>query len=303
MQTSNLQSHVTVHPKCQRCADKVGPINFWGNLGLAVLKLSCGLLGNSKALLADAFHSIADVIIAGFVLITLKIQDKSPDESHPYGYGNIEFVASAFIGITLIITSIFVAVYSFMAIVRGDMPEPRTIAVLALIIGIVGNELMSQHSLCAGKKLNSPAMIANARENRADVYSSVATLVMVIGAKLGLHFLDPVAAIGVAALIAKFGIETLYGTAGGLVDRTIEEAEIGKITNVASSVEGVEGIASVKARRLGRKIWVDLDVQVKPQATVAEGNAITKRVKSCIEKEISHVGNAMVRFKPVGVAK
>jgi cation diffusion facilitator family transporter len=278
-------------------------VNFWGNLGLAVLKLLCGIVGYSKALLADAVHSIADVIIAGFVLITLRIQDRSPDESHPYGYGNIEFVASAFIGITLIITSIFIAVYSLRAIIRGDMPEPGTIAVLALIVGAVGNELMYQHSLCAGRKVNSPAMVANARENRADVYSSLAALVMVIGAKLGLRFLDPIAAIGVAALIAKFGIETLHGSADGLVDRAIEEEEIEKINDIASSVEGVEGIASVKARRSGRGIWIDLDVQVKPQATVAEGNAIAERVKSQIEEQIPHIGNVAVRFKPFGVAK
>ena len=303
MQTNNSQSHVKIHPECQRCADRVGPVSLWGNLGLAVFKLLCGTLGYSKALLADAVHSMADVITGGFVLITLKIQGKSPDESYPYGYGNIEFIASAFIGITLIITSIFIAVYSLMAIIRGDMPEPGIIAVLALIVGILGNELMFQHSFCAGAKLNSPAMTANAWENRADVYSSIATLVMVIGARLGLRFLDPVAAIGVAALIAKSGIETLYGATGGLVDRAIEKEEMEKINDIASSVEGVEGIASVKARRSGRKTWIDLDVQINPQATVVEGSAITERVKSCIEREISHVGNVTVRFKPLGVAK
>jgi len=299
MQTNNLPNHATIYPKCQRCADRVGPINFWGNLGLAVLKLFCGIVGDSKALLADAIHSFADVIVAGFLLISLKIQGKPPDESHPYGHGNIEFVASAFIGIVLILTAIFIAVYSLRAIMRGDMPEPGTIAILALIVGAVGNELLCQHSLCAGTKTDSPAMLANARENRADVYTSLAALVMVIGAKLGLRFLDPIAAVGVAALVAKFGIETLYGSAGGLVDKSIEEEEIDKITDIASSVEGVEGIASVKARSSGRKIGIDLDVQVKPQATVAEGSAIAKRVQSRIEKEISHVGNVTVRFKPL----
>ena len=278
----------------------VGPVCFWGNLGLAVFKLICGVAGSSKALLADAVHSIADVLTAGFILVTLKVQDRSPDESYPYGYGNIEFVAAAFIGITLITTSIFIAVFSLTAIIKGDMPEPGTIALLGLIASIVGNELMFQHSLCGGEKVHSPALVANAWENRADVYSSIATLAMVIGAKLGLRFLDPVAAIGVAALIAKSGIETLHGAVGGLVDRTVPEEEIQRITNIASSVEGVEGIASVKARKSGRKIWVDLDVQVEPQATVAEGSAITERVKSRIEKEIFLIGNVTVRFKPIG---
>ena len=300
MQTSNFQSRVEICPKCQRCSDRAGLVNFWGNLGLAVFKLVCGIVGNSKALLADAVHSIADVITAGFILVTLKIQSKAPDESYPYGYGNIEFVASGFIGATLIITSVFIVVYSLKAIVRGDMPEPGTIAVLALIVGIVGKELIHQHSLCAGTKVHSPALIANAWENRADVYSSIATLAMVIGAKLGLRFLDPVAAIGVAALIAKVGIQTFHGAVGGMVDRAIEEEKVQKITDIASAVEGVEGIASVKARKSGRKIWVDLDVQVEPQATVAEGSAITERVKSRIEKEIFLIGNVTVRFKPIG---
>ena len=300
MQTNNFQNRTETCLRCHQCSDKVGPVCFWGNLGLAVFKLLCGLVGNSKALMADAIHSVADVLTAGFILVTLKIQDRSPDESYPYGYGNIEFIAAASIGITLITTSIFIAVYSLTAIIKGDMPEPRTIALLALLIGVVGNELMFQHSLCAGEKVHSPALIANAWENRADVYSSIATLAMVIGAKLGLRFLDPVAAIGVAALIAKSGIETLHGAVDGLVDRTVPEEEIQRITNIASSVEGVEGIASVKACTSGRKIWVDLDIQVEPQATVAEGSAIAKIVKSRIEKEIFLVGNVAVRFKPIG---
>ena len=140
MQTTNFQNHAKIHPKCQRCADSVGTIGFWGNLGLAAFKLFCGIIGNSKALMADAVHSIADVIIAGFILVTLKIQGRRPNESYPYGYGKIEFIASAFIGITLIITSILIALYALMAIIRGDMPVPGTVAVLALIAAIVGKE-------------------------------------------------------------------------------------------------------------------------------------------------------------------
>ena len=63
-------------------------------------------------------------------------------------------------------------------------------------------------------------------------------------------------------------------------------------------MEGVEGIANIRTRRSGREIWVDLDVQVRPQATVVEGNAITERVKTRVE-ELPDVGNTVVRFKPV----
>ena len=300
MQKINYQNNAAISPKCQRCANRVGPVCFWANLGLAAFKLFCGIIGNSKALVADAVHSIADVITAGFILITLKIQGRTPDESYPYGYGKIEFIASAFIGVTLIITSILIVLYSITAIIRGDMPEPGTVAILALIIAIMGKELIHQYSLCAGMKLKSPAMLANAWESRSDVYSSIAALVMVLGARIGLRFLDPIAAVGVAVLVAKVGIKTFHEAIGGLVDRSIAEEELGEMTRIASSVEGVEGIASVKARRSGRGIWVDLDVQVKPQATVAEGNAITEEARTRIE-ELPQVGKAVVRFKSVGV--
>jgi len=170
-------------------------MNFWANLGLCIVKLLGGILGGSQALIADAVHSLSDVIIAILVIVGLKVSSVPPDDDHHWGHGNIEFIVSAIIGTLLVCTAITITIVSLATIIRGDIYNPSILAVWAAAISVVANEIMFRHSLCVGLQMDSPAMIANAWENRSDVYSSLAVLVGVFGARMGFVVLDPIAAI------------------------------------------------------------------------------------------------------------
>jgi len=89
------------YPECYWCYKNTGAVSLWGNIGLLLLKVICGLEGNSKALLVDAVHSGVDVLTAAVVMICLHIGNTPPDSEHPYGHGNTEYIASLFIGLSL----------------------------------------------------------------------------------------------------------------------------------------------------------------------------------------------------------
>ena len=96
------------YKECEECASRVGPVAFWGNFGLAAVKGLMGVISGSRAVIADAVHSGADVIMAIVIYLSLKIGAIPPDETHRYGHGKVEFIASLIVGLILIVVAFLV---------------------------------------------------------------------------------------------------------------------------------------------------------------------------------------------------
>ena len=276
--------------QCYWCAEKVGVLNFWGNVVLFIIKGIGGIFGRSQALMADALHSVSDIVISVLVMVGLKITGAPPDEDHGWGHGHIEFIVSAIIGVLLLFCSVTITVTSLVSILEGELAQPGILAVWAAIISIATNEIMYRHSLCIGKQMDSPAMIANAWENRADVYSSTAALIGVFGARLGFTFLDPVGAIVVGFMIAKSGVSTLSTAVQGITDGGVDKGKIERVRGITTSVKGIKGIGNLRARKIGQKDWVDMEVEFAPDTKVAEAREIAGRVSRKITDNIEEVG-------------
>lgn len=276
--------------QCYWCAEHVGKINLWANFGLFIVKLIGGILGRSQALIADALHSISDIIVALLLVVGLKITGAPPDEDHQWGHGQIEFIVSAIIGVLLLFASLTITVVSIFSIFEGTVNQPSILAVWAALISIVVNELMFRHSLCIGKQMSSPAMIANAWENRADVYSSGAALIGVFGARLGFTFLDPIAAIAVGFMIAKSAVSTLVVAIGGITDRSIKNGVVSEVEKIITGEKAIKNIIRMRARKIGQKNWIDVEVGFEPKVKVFEVKQIVKRLNRVITGKVETIG-------------
>ena len=288
-----------VYPECHWCAENVGRLAFWGNLGLFGIKLFCGILGGSKALVADAIHSAVDVLTATIVLLCLRVSKTPPDKEHPFGHGQVEYISSLFIGISLMGVVALILYHSLIDILHGVSTQPEIIALLGLIISIAGNELMFRHSYCCGARFGSPAMIANAWENRADVYSSLAALVGVVGAELGFLFMDRVGAILVAILIARSGFQMLRDAWHGILDRSLDKSIENLIREEANAEPDVRGVISIKTRTIGQHLAVDLKFGVSPEMTLRQGCVIADRVKERLMEKVGNLG--LIDVSPTGI--
>ncbi|ETR64743.1 MAG: mamM [Candidatus Magnetoglobus multicellularis str. Araruama] len=276
------QENEQLFPECYWCADNVGRVALWGNIGLFAIKLMCGVAGNSKALLADAVHSGADVLTAAVVMICLHISKSPPDDEHPYGHGNTEYIASMFIGISLFAVVVLIIYSSLIDIINGVSQHPDTIALAGLLISIAGNELMFRHSYCCGIRFRSPAMIANAWENRADVYSSIAALVGVVGALIGMPLMDSIGAILVALLIARTAYEMVKDAWNGILDHAIDENIEANVRNTAMADQDVKDIVYLRTRTMGPYYSIDLKLAVSPDMSLSHSYHICDRVKQAI---------------------
>jgi cation diffusion facilitator family transporter len=291
-----------VLPQCYWCAENVGRVALWGNLGLCLVKVVCGVQGESKAVLADAVHSGVDVVMAGVLMACLRASKAPPDAKYPYGHGNVEYVASLFVAVCLSLLAAFIVYDGLVDMIDGVVHQPSAVALAGLLISLVGNQLMFRHSYCCGMRFRSPAMIANALENRADVYSTLGAVVGVVGAQFGLLFMDPLGAILVASLVGWSGMRMFHDAWHGMLDHAVDESVQDRILSQAGRVEGVRKILSLRTRTIGPQVGVELKVQVLPELSMLQSSEICERVRESLVGEIERLGLVTVTATAGGEA-
>ncbi len=250
---------------------KVTLIGIFGNIAISVFKFICGIIGHSGALIADAVHSVSDIAATLAVLFGLKFSSKPEDKNHPYGHGKIESLTSLFVGILLLITALYILYENSIKLVRGEFLVPSWIAVIGVIISILSKEWMFLYTIKAGKKLNSPAIIANAWDHRSDAYSSIGVLVGISFAKLNMPYFDAIAAIVVSFFILRIGYKITRGSINDLIDYQIPTSLINGLKKALSEWKIKYDVESIRGRRMGSSYIIDLKLKLSPYINVKEG--------------------------------
>ncbi|MEO5341945.1 MAG: magnetosome biogenesis CDF transporter MamB [Gammaproteobacteria bacterium SHHR-1] len=286
---------------CKECRNEVVWWAFFVNIAQMTYKGLLGVMTGSAALIADAMHSGADVVASSVTMASLKISAKPADERHPYGYGNIQFISSSIVGLILILGAIYLIYESFMAILAGEISAPNVAAVLGAALSALTNELMYRYQSCVATENNSPAIMANAWDNRSDALSSLAVLVGILVAVMGFPIADNLAAIAVGFMVVRIGVELNTDAISGLMDSSIEIEDLKEVYDLVNEIDGVEGIAYLRGRNVGEDLHVEINIKVNRNLSVAESDQISDWVTEKIEYEVGHVKDVLVLLTPVEV--
>ena len=269
------------------------------DLVLGVAKIVVGVIGSSQALIADGVHSLSDLATDVMVLVAMKHGSRDPDEQHPYGHGRIETLATVALGVALIAVGAGIA---WDAIARMQSPErlmhPGWLALSIAFISIVSKEAIYRYTLRAADRLNSNLLRANAWHSRTDAISSVVVVIGVAGSMAGYNFLDSVAAIGVAVMVAKIGFDLSWQSSQELIDAAMEPEQVEEIRQAILSVDGVKTLHMLRTRRMGSDGLVDVHILVNPKLSVSEAHLISDRVRLKLLKEVDAVTDVMVHIDP-----
>jgi len=285
--------------RCIDCGKKVQWIILGINLSLFVVKLSFAIISHSKALLTDSFQSLANVVITIVVICSMRLADRGADERFPYGYGKIEFLASGVVNMMLMLGAIAFIIFTFHEMVMvGPEKPPELIAIAAAMISIIGNMLAYHYGRCAGEKLGSTVILANAEISRADVGTSVAVIVAVVGCQLGFSSLDHIVAIAIGAMIIKVAWDGAQKAVNGLMDASLHNEEV-NILNLVEDVPGVSRVDNIKVRMAGRELLVDMDVFVPGDVQLNAGLETSTRIRDLLHKKIKSVSDVSVQLLPI----
>ncbi|CDX22388.1 putative transmembrane efflux protein [Mesorhizobium plurifarium] len=261
----------------------------------AALQIVVVMASGSVALLADTIHNIADATTAIPLWIAFVLVRRKPTRTFTYGLGRVEDLAGIVI-VLIILASALVAGYE--AINRLFNPQPvQFLGWLAAagVIGFLGNEAVAVFRIRVGRQINSAALIADGYHARTDGLTSLAVVAGALGVWLGLPLADPI--IGLIITAAIFGI--VWQSARSVLTRMLDGVEpglVGEIHHAADHVVGIERVVDAKARWLGHKLHVDVEIAVNDGLLLAAANNIAASLKAELSAHIPALDVATVRF-------
>ncbi len=276
----------------EKHALKVTLLGLAANLILALAKGFIGIIANSSALIADAGHSVSDLLSDGITLWAVRMSGIPKDKNHPYGHGKFETVGTFIIALLLLFTGIGVAGHVFNRMDASVVPG--TIALWMAGIAIIVKEALFHVTRMVGRRTGSRVLMANAWHHRSDAISSVAALLGIAGAQLGIPLMDPIAGMLVAGLIIKTGIDIGYESIRELTDETVEEDVISELGKIMSGIEGVDHYHEMRARRMGPHLLVDLHIQVDSMMSISAAHQVAERVRLEILEKLPAVNEVLV---------
>jgi len=279
---------------------KVTWVGLAANFVLVILKLGVGYSARSQALIADGVHSISDLFSDLVVMLGFRWGRKAEDEDHPYGHARIETIASMIVGFLLLLVAVGIAYDAIGSITDPNTEIPGFTALWVAAFSIILKEVLFWYTRAVGKRLRSPALMANAWHHRSDALSSVAVLI-----GLGITLFNPawsiadsIAALVVTAFVGRVGIDFVLAAFRELSDTAPDREVIDQMIEIASKVDGVRQVHDMRSRRSGSYIFAELDIVVDPELTVREGHAIADTVKATLLDGIEDLSRVIVHVDP-----
>jgi len=287
------------YPECESCGKWSPRLSVFANAFAAVFKIFVGTLTNSKGLVADGVHSIGDALASAFIVVALTIAKKPQDAKHPYGHGKVEYLSTIFAATFLFVCGSLILFDTVHALAYGIHEVPEPAALLAAVVAVGFSYVMYQSNLCAGTQLRSPAIIADAKESMADGLASVGVLIGLIGTELGFIYADAIAAAAVALVVFHISIEMYLQGIHGLIDSSADQESIDEALDAALAVEGVLGVRSSRARRMGQQFGIDLVIEVADNKTVMDTHMTAERVKQAVAEKVKSASHIRVECYPI----
>lgn len=277
-----------------------------GNILLTILKFIAGFLGRSAAMMADASHSMSDILTDIVLLFGIEWASKPADEEHPYGHARIETLCALFISLFLLFVAgaIFIAsVKEILQVLKGNiLVKPGYIALIMAFLSVAVKEIMYQYSVKVGRKINSLAVIANAWHHRSDAFSSLAACIGIGGAILlggKWVILDPLVGIIISILIIIIAIKMIRNAVDEIIDRSLPLEDINKIKEIALSINGIKNPHAIKTRRSGYKIFIDLHIDIDKETTFIKAHDKTTLLENELKKVYGEETTIIVHAEPI----
>lgn len=271
---------------------RISVVTVWGavaNLALSVVKLLAGLFGHSAAMVADAVHSLSDLVSDAVVLVMVRISAKGEDKGHDYGHGKFETLATLTVSLLLMAVAVKMmvdSVISIKSVIDGQtLAKPSMVALWAAVLSIVVKELLYRWTVAEGRKLESRAMIANAWHHRSDALSSVGSMLGVGGAILlgGVWtVLDPIVGCVISLVIFAVSLKMAGPAIAELMEASLPDDVENEIVGIIASQDKVDSVHGLKTRRSGHYILIEAHVVVNPEMTVAQAHDVTVAIETAL---------------------
>lgn len=257
-------------------------------------------------MIADAVHSLSDFLTDIVVLVFVKISAKPKDESHDYGHGKYETLATSLIGLALLVVGAYILYggthRTWEAFHGVQLERPGVVALVAAVVSILMKEWTYRFTLKVGRQEHSPAVVANAWHHRSDALSSIGTAVGIGGAIFlgkGWAVLDPLAAIVVSVFIIRTALHLVGGAVGELLEKSLPTAEEEEITQIAQSEPEVSGVHNLCTRSIGTTIAIEMHLRMPGEISLYESHRHASNIERKLRQRFGENTHINIHVEPL----
>lgn len=278
------------------------------NILLLAFKFAAGILGHSAAMIADAIHSLTDFVTDAIVLVFVRLGSKPTDRDHDYGHGKYETLASAIIGVSLLVVGMMIC-YSgvtktYHAMCGEPLQQPGFIALAAAVASVVLKEWAYRFTVRVGRRCHSEAVVANAWHHRSDSLSSVGTTVgiggaIILGEKWAV--LDPLTAIVVSFFIMKAAWSVLSKAVDELTDGSLPKETEDEIESIVSEDNEVSVVHNLCTRRIGNRIAIEMHVRMPGETSLYVAHHHATEIEQRLKQRFGADTHISIHLEPVKV--
>lgn len=285
-----------------KAGTKASVVAIVANCFMTVLNIVVGLMSGSYALVSEGAHTLSDVATSVIAYLGFKIGQKPADKEHPIGHGRAEAISGLIIVIFLAIVAYEIITGAFEKILHPELiTVPNVYAAIMAFVGIIINFAISEYIIRIGKEINSPAIIADGKHQKTDIFSSIAILIGVAVSNMGFPILDPIVGLVIGLLIVKTAFEIAKENIDNIMGKVPSQKLIQQVKEVADSTPRAQNAHNIKVDYQGSYATVYLHIEVDGNLSLNESHKIVHTVENNILKEIPEIKSAMVHACPIGL--
>ena len=262
---------------------KIGVFQGWisvlVNSVLFILKLLIGIMVGAVSVIADAVHTLSDVVSSIVVIWGFKQAEKPADVEHPYGHGRAEYIATLIIAILLCVAGIEFIEASIDRIQNPEQVAAEWWMILILMVTIILKEITARYAEFLSSKIASGVLHADAWHHRIDAISSIMVVAAMIAGKYGYPVVDGWAGLGVALFLIFTGFEIAKDAVDDLIGKPPASEEVEVIRQIVMSVDGVLGAHDITIHSYGHDKFISVHVEIDADKSTAEAHDISEEVE------------------------
>jgi cation diffusion facilitator family transporter len=275
-----MRRNINNNLSCKSSLGSVFVTAIIANLSLAVLKFGIGIFGYTKLVLMDGILSFLNTSLIFLMWYGNNVEEKNPDDDHPYGYGKAIFLITSVAGFALLVIAIYMFFYSINNMGWLEVHRSHSGAMMVTVISIIANELLYRYLTDEGKRHSNNILAWNAENNRIDVLVSSLVLIFILSASLGAAYFERLGVAVISIIMFCVSLRILFKAFSGIMDKAPSQGVLNQIRLYTRKIKGVKEVLDIKARYIGTFLHIDLCISVDENLMIKEADRIAKDVET-----------------------
>lgn len=270
-------------------------------LTLVIIKVVATWVSGSAAVLSALIDSISDIALSLMTLITVHWSMKPADDEHRHGHGKVEGIAALIQAMMLAGGGMFLVLEAFGRFVEPVQMSGHIFTIVLMSISVALTIVIAKVQQAGATHSDSLAVKADSLHYSSDIWINGSVLLVVIADYFQIFgsWLDPLCALGVAAIMARTAYQIILNSFGMLLDQELPESTRNLIIAKIKSHPSVLGLHDLRTSKSGMRTFISFDIELAPDLSLFVAHEISRQVENALLLDFPN-SEIMIHIDPAG---